>query len=313
MIYKHIPVMLKEVIEYLNIRPNTVIVDATLGGGGHAKAILEASDKIALIGIDQDAEAFEAAKENLKEFGSRVIFIHDNFSNIRSIINDRASGIGHRVSGINGILFDLGVSSYQIDSSGRGFSFRTDAPLDMRMDRSKGRTAEDLVNSLDKEELEGIIRDLGEERFFKRIASAIIRNRPVKGTLGLADIIRRSIPKTSPQFATKSIARVFQAFRIAVNGELDSLRTALEDAIDLLAPGGRIVVISYHSLEDRMVKNIFKRESVDCICPPRQPQCTCDHKRKLAVITRKPVIPGPEEVGSNPRARSAKLRAAERI
>jgi 16S rRNA (cytosine1402-N4)-methyltransferase len=301
--FAHVPVLLKESIEFLNIKPGGIYIDATLGGGGHAKAILETSDNVNLIGIDRDADAIEAAKENLKEFGDRVTFLKENFLNIKNIVDKK----------VNGILFDLGVSSYQIDAPGRGFSFREDAPIDMRMDRSKGRTAEELINSLDKEELERIILEFGEERFFKRIASAIIKARPVQGTLKLADIIKHSIPKTSPKFATKSIARVFQALRIAVNGELDSLRTALQDSIDLLAPRGRIVVISYHSLEDRIVKNIFKRESVDCICPPRQPQCTCDHKKKLAVITRKPVIPDPEETEANPRARSAKLRAAERI
>jgi len=306
MAYKHTPVMTKEVIKYLNIRPNSIIVDATLGGGGHTKAILEASDNVKLIGIDQDIEAIVSAKETLKSFGDRVEFIHANFSDLRKIFDERRTKI-------DGILFDLGVSSYQIDNSSRGFSFREDAPLDMRMDRSKGRTAEDLINSLDQEELENIILDLGEERFFKRISSAIIRNRPVKGTLSFADIIKHSIPKTSPQFATKSIARVFQAFRIAVNRELDCLQAALRDSIDLLAPRGRIVVISYHSLEDRIVKNTFKMESVDCICPPKQPQCTCDHKKKLAIITKKPIIAGSEEIEANPRARSAKLRSAEHV
>jgi 16S rRNA (cytosine1402-N4)-methyltransferase len=290
----------------MNIKPGGTYIDATLGGGGHAKAILEASKTAKLIGIDQVAEAIEAAKETLKEFGNRVEFIQANFSDLRTIFNARRTKI-------DGILFDLGVSSYQIDTSDRGFSFREDAPLDMRMDRSKGRTAEEMINTLDIVELERIILEFGEERFFKRIASSIIRNRPVKGTLALANIIKHAIPKTSPQFATKSIARVFQAFRIAVNKELDSLRTALQDSIDMLAPGGRIVVISYHSLEDRIVKNTFKVGSIDCICPPRQPQCTCDHKKQLTIITRKPVIAGPEELEANPRARSGKLRAAEHI
>ena len=304
--FAHVPVLLKESISFLNIKPGGIYIDATLGGGGHAKAILEASKTAKLIGIDQDAEAIEAAKQTLKGFGDRVEYVQANFSDLRTIFDERRTKI-------DGILFDLGVSSYQIDASDRGFSFREDAPLDMRMDRSKGQTAEEMINTLDIVELERIILEFGEERFFKRIASAIVRNRPVKGTLGLANIIKHAIPKTSPQFATKSIARVFQAFRIAVNKELDSLKTALQDSIDMLSPGGRIVVISYHSLEDRIVKNIFKGESIDCICPPRQPQCTCDHKKKLTIITRKPVIADPEEVEVNPRARSGKLRAAERI
>jgi 16S rRNA (cytosine1402-N4)-methyltransferase len=310
MTYKHIPVMAKEAVEYLNIRPHALIIDATLGGGGHAKAILEASKTVKLIGIDQDADALEAAKENLREFGDRVAFIRDNFSNIRSMILPAGRHGGDRK--INGILFDLGVSSYQIDTSERGFSFQADAPLDMRMDRSAKTSANDLINGGSREEIEDIIRDYGEERYYKRVASAIIKYRPVKGTLELAEIIRRSIPKSSPQNTTKSIARVFQAFRIAVNRELESLKKAIEDSIGLLAPKGRIVVISYHSLEDRIVKELFKRESVDCICPPKLPACVCDHRKKLNIITRKPIIPTDKEIELNPRARSAKLRAAEK-
>ena len=306
MIYKHIPVMAKEAVEYLNIRPKTIVVDATLGGGGHARAILQASKTVKLIGIDQDADALEAAKENLNEFGDRVEFIHANFSSI-------SSHLAPRISRLDGILFDLGVSSYQIDTSERGFSFQADAPLDMRMDRSAKTSANDLINGGSREEIEDIIRDYGEERYYKRIASAIIKYRPAKGTLELAEIIRRSIPKTSPINTTKSVARVFQAFRIAVNRELDSLKKALEDSIGLLAPKGRIVVISYHSLEDRIVKGIFKREASDCVCPPKLPACVCNHRKKLNIITRKPVTPGDAELQANPRSRSAKLRTAEHI
>ena len=302
--YKHVSVMAKEAVEYLNIRPHALIIDATLGGGGHAKAILEASKTVKLIGIDQDADALEAAKENLREFGDRVAFIRDNFSNIRSMIGDRK---------INGILFDLGVSSYQIDAAERGFSFQADAPLDMRMDKSAKVSAKDLINDLGQEETERIIKDFGEDRYFKRIAAAIIRKRPINTTTELAEIIKRSIPKTSPINATKSIARVFQAFRIAVNRELESLKKALEDSIDFLAPKGRIVVISYHSLEDRIVKELFKRESVDCICPPKLPACVCNHRKKLNIITKKPITPDDAELKANLRSRSAKLRAAEHI
>ncbi len=304
--YAHSPVMVQEAIEYLNIRPKTTIIDATLGGGGHAKAILEASKTVKLIGIDRDADAIEAARENLKAFGNRVDLIHANFVSLKSHL---ASHISH----IDGILFDLGVSSHQIDSAERGFSFQSDAPLDMRMDKSGKTTAEELINNLSREEIEKMIREYGEERYYKRIASAIVRRRPVSTTSGLADIIRHSIPKTSPQNTTKSIARVFQAFRIAVNDELNNLRIALEDSIDLLSSRGRIVVISYHSLEDRIVKEVFKRESIDCVCPPKLPACVCKHRKKLNIMTKKPVTPGDAELNSNPRSRSAKLRAAERI
>ena len=292
-----------EVIEYLNLKPKSVIIDATLGGGGHAKAILGASKTIKLIGIDQDADAVESAREKLKLYGDRVSLIRDNFSNIRSIAGNQK---------ISGILFDLGLSSYQIDTPDRGFSFQADAPLDMRMDRSTKITAQDLVNDLCREELEKIIRDYGEDRYFKRIASAIIRKRPISTTSQLADTVKFSIPRSTPINTIKSIARVFQALRIAVNDELEKLKKALSDSIDILAPGGRIVVISYHSLEDRIVKETFKREASDCVCPPKQPACTCNHRKTLDIITRKPVSASAKEIAENPRARSAKLRAAER-
>jgi len=300
----HFPVMAQEVVEYLTAKPKSLIVDATLGGGGHSKEILSRFKDIELIGIDRDIDAIEAAKENLKEFGDRVSFVQDNFSNIKDIVGNHKIG---------GVLFDLGVSSHQIDTADRGFSFQADAPLDMRMDRSAKVTASELINNLDQEEIERIIKEYGEERYFKRIVSAIVDGRPISTTSELADIVKRSIPRTSPVNTTKSIARVFQAFRIAVNNELDSLKKALEDSIDLLAPKGRIVVISYHSLEDRIVKDVFKRESIDCICPPKLPACVCNHRRKLNIITKKPVTPGNDELQENPRSRSAKLRTAERI
>jgi 16S rRNA (cytosine1402-N4)-methyltransferase len=311
--FKHTPVMSAEVIEHLNPKPGSMIVDTTLGGGGHARAILANNKDIKVIGVDQDIEAIEAAKIHLKEFGDRISYVNDNFSNIKSIIENSKSCLPAGTAKIGGILFDLGISSYQIDSPERGFSFQADAPLDMRMDRSATVTAADIINNSCKEELERIIRDYGEERYYRRVASAIIKKRPISTTSELADIVKYSIPKSSPINTTKSIARVFQAFRIAVNKELEALEKALNDSIDLLSAKGRIVVISYHSLEDRIVKDIFKRESTDCICPPKLPACVCDHKKKLNIITKKPVIPTDAEIKLNPRARSAKLRAAEKI
>lgn len=304
--FHHIPVLLKESLENLIVKPNGTYVDATLGGGGHAKAILEAAPNVRLIGIDRDAEAIEAARAELKAFGDRVEFVHSNFSRLNTISELRNSKL-------DGMLFDLGLSSHQIDSGRRGFSFQTDAPLDMRMDSSMKISAKDIVNDSSPEELEKIIREYGEERYYRRVARAIAKARPLVSTLELADVIRRSIPGTSPVNKTKSVARVFQAFRIAVNGELESLKSALNDAIDLLAPKGRIVVISYHSLEDRIVKDFFKLAATGCVCPPKQPVCTCGHKKTVRIITKKPITPYPEETLRNPRARSAKLRAAEKL
>ena len=304
--YSHDPVMVNEVIEHLALKPKSLIVDATIGGGGHAKEILSKHNNIKLLGIDQDAEAIEAARKNLEAFGDRIELIQDNFSNIKSII-------GSRGSKVNGILFDLGISSYQIDTPQRGFSFQADAPLDMRMDISKEVTAKDLINNSERESLENIIKNYGEERYYRRIVTAIIKKRPVSTTLELARIVKYSIPRTSPLNATKSTARVFQAFRIAVNNELDNLKKALNGSIDILAPKGRIVVISYHSLEDRIVKDLFRTGATGCICPPRLPKCVCSHKKMLKIITKKPMTPNDREMNDNPRSRSAKLRAAEKI
>jgi len=302
--YYHAPVMVSESIKLLDPKPGSLIVDATLGGGGHAKDLLSSAKAIRLIGIDQDTEAIDAARINLKGSGDRISLIKDNFSNIKNIIGAKK---------IDGILFDLGVSSHQIDSTARGFSFQANAPLDMRMNKDSRVTAQDLINTLDQCGLEKILWDLGEERYSRRIAAAIIKKRPISTTSELADIIKHSIPKSTPINTTKSIARVFQALRIAVNNELDNLRTALEDSIDLLSPKGRIVVISYHSLEDRIVKDILRKESTDCICPPKLPACVCGHKKKLNILTKKPIIPSDMEIKDNPRSRSAKMRAAEKI
>jgi len=301
----HIPVMVNEVLGFIKPKNNTVILDATLGYGGHSKEILSRFKNIRLIGIDQDIDAIKSAEDNLKAYKDRIELVNDNFNNIRKIIESRNIKLCFA-------LFDLGVSSYQIDNPERGFSFQSDSILDMRMNRSSPITAEDLINSLDKNELEQVILEYGEERHYKRIASAIINKRPVHTTRELSNIIRMAIPKTTPINTTKSIARVFQAIRIKVNDELNSLKKALSDTIDLLVPGGRIVVISYHSLEDRIVKDRFRESAKGCICPPKQPICTCTHEKKLTIITKKPLTPTGQEISENPRSRSAKLRAAEK-
>jgi 16S rRNA (cytosine1402-N4)-methyltransferase len=305
-VFEHVPVMAKESVELLCPFPKATMIDATLGGGGHAKAILEAEKTVKLIGFDQDNEAIEAANENLKPYAGRFEIVKDNFANLRSIIETKKLKV-------NGILFDLGVSSHQLNTPGRGFSFQENAQLDMRMDSTRGETAADALNSLPQDELERIIRDYGEDIFFRRIAGGIIKARPLSTTTQLVDVIKRSIPKGNYENMIKSLARVFQAFRIYVNKELEVLEKALNDSISLIQPGGRIVVISYHSLEDRIVKETFKKASIDCICPPKQPVCTCTHKRTLKILTKKPLTPSQEEISVNSRARSAKLRAAEKL
>jgi len=308
--YSHVPVLLDEALYHLNLKNGQTIIDATLGLGGHAEAILrKLGGKGKLIGIDRDGEALDSSKERLKSFGDRFIAVKDEFSDIKNILKNL------HIEKVDGILFDLGVSSMQIDSPIRGFSLRQDGPLDMRMDKTGDISAEDIVNDSGREELEKIIRDFGEERLFKRIAKGLIIAREkqrIDTTFKLVDAIKRSIPRMNPKFEMDIMTRVFQAIRIKVNNELDRLKRALEDSIDLLNAGGRIVVISYHSLEDRIVKNVFKTASVDCICPPRQPKCTCQHEKKLAIITKKPITASTKEIGENPRSRSAKMRAAER-
>lgn len=309
--FTHIPVLLNETIELLNLKDNGIVVDCTLGLGGHAKEILKKSGANGkLIGIDRDEEALLIAKENLKDFAGRFTAVKGNFLNIISILN------GLNIQKVDGILFDLGLSSMQIDASQRGFSLRADGPLDMRMDRSQKLNATDIINQFSPEDLEKTIRDYGEEKLYKRIVKGIVAQRKIgkiDTTLKLIQAIKRSIPRMNPKFETAVITRVFQAIRVKVNNELDNLRSALKDSIDMLTNGSRIVVISYHSLEDRIVKETFRAESKECLCPPRQLKCTCNHKKKLVIITKKPIVPSNEEIKENPRSRSAKLRAAEKI
>lgn len=285
--YKHIPVLLKESIDLLNLREGGTYVDCTLGGGGHTLEIKTRSPKSKVIGIDTDYEAILATQTKLAGFAN-IEIINDNFKNLKNFIKKP----------VDGILFDLGVSSYQIDEPSRGFSLQKDGPLDMRMDQSQKLRAEDIINRSSPDELEKIFKEFGEERFSRRVAKAIVKEREtkdIKSTFQLKEIIEKAIPIWKKR---ESVTRIFQSLRIAVNQELENLKTALEDAIGLLKPKGRIVVISYHSLEDRIVKHTFKQASQD---------------GKLEILTKKPVQSKASETSSNPRAKSAKLRAAEKI
>lgn len=301
----HTPVLLKETLELLNPTKEGFWVDATAGGGGYSRHILE---KITpggkLIAIDRDEEAIEQCEKTLADFEGYAIFINDNFANIKSILNSM------NIPSIKGIIFDLGVSSHQIDSPDRGFSYSKEGPLDMRMGKEAVLSAKDIVNKLTENELVEIFSRYGQEHFSKRIASAIVKHRPLRTTKELSDIIAGSVPSRS---RTDSMSRVFQAIRIKVNDEMGSLEKALPDAIESLEKGGRIAVISYHSLEDKITKTVFKKEATDCLCGPEVPSCICGHKKKVRILTKKPVVPSGEETRANPRARSAKLRVAERI
>jgi 16S rRNA (cytosine1402-N4)-methyltransferase len=300
-----------EVLHYLSPASGRIYVDGTLGGGGHAMQILESSspDGI-LIGSDRDEEALNAASEKLVSYAERVRFLRGNFADIAEML----AGIG--ISRIDGFLLDLGVSSFQLDKGERGFSFQKDAPLDMRMDDSSGESAASLVNTLSEQELAKIIREYGEERWAVRIASHIVKARmdkPVETTFHLVDIIKGAVPRAKWEERLHPATRTFQALRIAVNDELANLEKGLKGGIELLNSGGRIAVISFHSLEDRIVKSIFRDFATGCTCPKGVPICVCGKIPQLKKITGKPVLPSGEEVHSNPRSRSAKLRVAEKL
>ncbi len=304
---RHVPVLLNEVLHYLQPRPGGTYIDATVGGGGHAEAILEASAPDGrLLGLDADPDALGRSHRRLHRFGRRVVLVQAYF--------DQLENIAHREGFVpaDGVLMDLGVSSDQLEDAARGFSFLKPGPLDMRMDPSLPRTAADLINTLDEGDLAYLIRRYGEEPHARRIARAIVRARPIYTTTELADLVARVVPRR-PRQRLHPATRTFQALRIAVNDELGALERALPQALRVLRPGGRLVVISFHSLEDRIVKQFFRREAQDCICPPRQPVCTCGHKAQVRILTRKPVTPSPEEIERNPRSRSAKLRAVEKL
>lgn len=309
--FKHLSVLPAEVIRFLAPRPGGIYVDGTVGGGGHSRTILEASapDGI-VIGFDRDEEALSAAAAQLSSYGERVRLVRRNFSAMGEALAEMG------VQKVDGILLDLGVSSYQLDTGHRGFSFLQDAPLDMRMDRSGGETAADLVNELPEAELARIIREFGEERWAARIASHIVTARarnPIDTTLQLADIIKGAIPRAKWEERIHPATRTFQALRIAVNRELESLEKGLMDGFELLSRGGRMVVISFHSLEDRMVKNALREFAQGCVCPRDLPRCVCGNVPRMKVLTAKPVMAGAEELELNPRSRSAKLRAGEKL
>jgi len=307
----HKPVMLEEVVSLLRCRPGGIYVDGTLGGGGHAHEILRrtAPDGV-LVGIDSDIGAIDESRRRLKEFGDRVFFVTGNFADIAHIVRRLD------IPRVDGIIFDLGVSSRQLDEAERGFSFSRDAPLDMRMDRDGAVTACDIVNHYSEEYLVRIFREYGEEMKAGKIARFIVAERactPIKTTGQLAALVKRAASGYRTRSRRHPATRVFQALRIAVNDELTSVNRGIEEGIDILKQGGVISVISFHSLEDRIVKNVFRSWERGCICPPHVPQCVCGRERKVTIITKKPLVPGEDEMRQNPRARSAKLRAAERI
>lgn len=305
----HIPVLLEPTIELLNIKKDGVYVDGTIGGAGHSKAILQKAPIKLLIGIDQDNDALLAAAHNLEGF-KNVKLVHNNFENIDEVLDDL------NIQKVDGILVDIGVSSYQIDAAERGFSFRNDAKLDMRMDKTKHFSAFELVNDYSEDELVRVIRDYGEEKFAKSIARHILKSReskPIETTKELEEIILSSVPRYRGQDGRSNVQRTFQAIRIEVNSELDVLKTFLSKAVERLNKGGRLAVISFHSLEDRIVKQKFKELSTGCICPPDFPICVCGHKATVKLITKHPVEATEDELKINPRASSAKLRVIEKL
>ena len=307
--YGHKPVLLEECLDALAIRPDGIYLDGTLGRAGHSLEILRRLTTGRLIGIDRDMTAIEAAKERLAEFGDRVTLVHSNFSELGSVLEKL------NIGGIDGMLFDLGVSSPQLDEAHRGFSYMQDAPLDMRMDESAALDAREVVNTWSGDELKRILRDYGEERYAPQIARAIVRareNKPIETTLELVEVIRSAMPAAALREKQHPAKRSFQAIRIAVNGELDALPPMLEAATRGLRPGGRLAVITFHSLEDRIVKQTMRELATGCTCPPEFPVCVCGNKPKLELVSRKPIVSGTAELEENPRARSAKLRVAQR-
>lgn len=308
--FSHFSVLLSECIENLDIKPDGIYVDGTAGGAGHSSKIAERLDGGLLIPIDQDEDAIRVISERLAQYGERVRIVRDNFSNIKSILN------GLEIEKIDGLLLDLGVSSYQLDTAERGFSYMADAPLDMRMDNRAARSAYTVINEYSADDLKKIIYDFGEERFAPKIVSGIISARekaPVKTTGELVEIIKNSLPSFARREEWSSVKRVFQAVRIEVNKELDVIAPTIEAAVNMMNKGGRIVIITFHSLEDRIVKQTFNALASGCTCPKDFPVCVCGNKPKIKILTKKPILPSDAELAVNSRSKSAKLRVAEKI
>ena len=308
--FVHKSVLLNETIDGLNIQPDGIYVDGTLGGGGHAYEVCRRlGDKGSIVGIDQDAAAIEAAGNRLKDFGEKVTIVRSNYCDMKSKLHELG------IDKVDGIVLDLGVSSYQLDTAERGFSYREDAPLDMRMDTRQKMTARDIVNDYEEMELYRVIRDYGEDKFAKNIAKHIVAARkvkPIETTGELTEIIRASIPMKYQKKSGHPAKRTFQAIRIVLNRELEVLKDSLDDMIDLLNPGGRLCIITFHSLEDRIVKSAFRKNENPCTCPSDFPVCVCGKVSKGSILTRKPILPSEEEMEENSRAKSAKLRIFER-
>lgn len=308
--FVHKSVLLNETIDGLNIQPDGIYVDGTLGGGGHAYEVCRRlGDKGSIVGIDQDAAAIEAAGNRLKDFGEKVTIVRSNYCDMKSKLHELG------IDKVDGIVLDLGVSSYQLDTAERGFSYREDAPLDMRMDTRQKMTARDIVNDYEEMELYRVIRDYGEDKFAKNIAKHIVAARkvkPIETTGELTEIIRASIPMKYQKKSGHPAKRTFQAIRIELNRELEVLKDSLDDMIDLLNPGGRLCIITFHSLEDRIVKSAFRKNENPCTCPSDFPVCVCGKVSKGSILTRKPILPSKEEMEENSRAKSAKLRIFER-
>ena len=305
--FSHFSVLLNECIENLNINPNGIYVDGTAGGAGHSSKIAERLEGGLLIPIDQDEDAIKVVTERLAPYGERVKVVRDNFSNIKNVLDNLG------IEKIDGLLLDLGVSSYQLDTAERGFSYMANAPLDMRMDNRAVRSAYNVVNDYSADELKKVIYDFGEERFAPKIVAGIINARPIQTTGELVEVIKKSLPSFARKEEWSSVKRVFQAIRIEVNKELDVIAPAIEAAVNMMNEGGRIVIITFHSLEDRIVKQTFNSLASGCTCPKGFPVCVCGNKPKIKIITKKPILPSDEELSVNSRSKSAKLRVAEKI